>query len=353
MSMPTGLSRQILVSMTALVLGVVLLFILGSYAFYALLLWLSPESMPSAGDWLPSAPELTWIIATIGAALALAITAAIKLSRRILSPLISVADGLRQLAKGDLDARAATDDYSLGEAALLVEDFNVMAERLQRMAQEQAFWNAAIAHELRTPLTILRGRIQGLSEGVFQPDAAQFNSLSKQVEILVRLIEDLRVVGLADSGHLDLQMQETDLASDIRMVLQLFEPELRSAGLVPILDLEPRMVRCDPARIRQALLALVENARRHAVPGHLLIQAKLQDNVYRLRVEDDGPGIAADLAPHVFEAFKRGSASRTSEGSGSGLGLAVVRAIALSHGGRAICLPSPEGGTIFEISWPA
>lgn len=348
----TGLSRQIVLSMTAVVLGVVLLVILGSYAFYALLFAFWPQRFPVPGDWAPSGPEWVWIALTTFAALALAVTVAIKLSKRILTPLTSVAESLRQVAQGDLGARASTDDHSLGEAALLVDDFNTMAERLQRMAQEQMFWNAAIAHELRTPVTILRGKLQGLAEGVFAPDEAQFRSLLAQVEGLTRLIEDLRVVGLADSGHLELQLHEADLAGEIRIVVQLFESSLSAAGLVSVLDLDEHRVHCDPARIRQALLALLENARRHAIPGCVRIQMRVENGLCYLRVSDDGPGIAEELVAHVFEAFQHGESSRSRERTGSGLGLAVVRAIARSHEGQATCRPSSTGGTLFEVSWP-
>ncbi len=351
--MPTGLSRQIVLSMAAVVLGVILLVILGSYAFYAILFNLWPAQAPVVGEWMPSKVEWLWMAVTTLAALTLAVAVAIKLSRRILEPLTSVADSLRDLAQGNLDVRAVADDRSLGEAALLVDDFNVMAERLQRVTKEQVFWNAAIAHELRTPVTILRGRLQGLVEGVFEPSELQFRSLLAQVENLARLVEDLRVVGLADGGHLQLQFSEADLALEIESVVQLLMPGLESAGLVPVLDLAAGNVRCDPSRIRQALLALLENARRHALPGQVRIRTQVQHETCLLSVEDDGPGITDDIASRIFEAFQRGDLSRSREGAGSGLGLAVVRAIAQAHGGEAVCRRSPAGGTIFEVRWPS
>ena len=74
------------------------------------------------------------------------------------------------------------DEQAIGETAQLVRDFNTMAERLQSMTREREFWNAAIAHELRTPVAILRGRLQGLAEGVFPPERALFEGLLRQVE---------------------------------------------------------------------------------------------------------------------------------------------------------------------------
>lgn len=347
-----GLGRQIVMTVALLVLSVVVAITVGSYVFYYLMFAFAPNHLAAPGVWMPSGPEWVWIVlSTLGAVL-LAVFAAAKLSRRILAPLTSVAGSLRRVSNGDLTARATGDDRSLGEASLLVEDFNLMAERLERMAKEQVFWNAAIAHELRTPVTILRGRIQGLAEGVFAPSEPLFRNLLAQVENLGRLIEDLRVVGLADSGHLTLQMERCDLAAAIRDVLALTEPDLRARGLLPELRLQEGMIGCDPARMRQVLLALLENARCHAAPGRLEIGLACDTGTCRLSVTDAGPGIDPAVAAKLFDAFQRGDAARQQGGSGSGLGLAVVRAIALAHGGQALCHAMPHGGSRFELAWP-
>ncbi|WDD90856.1 ATP-binding protein [Burkholderia sp. FERM BP-3421] len=344
-----GLSRQIALSMAAISVGVTLLVVLTATAFYYVAFKYWAAHYTEHGNWLiPTGPEWVWLSLTTLAGLALAVAVAVKLARRILVPLNSVAEGIRRVAQGDLGARAIAGDRSLHEIALLADDFNALAGQLQRVTREQAFWNAAIAHELRTPVTILRGRLQGLAEGVFSPEPAQFRSLQTQVEGLARLIEDLRVISLAESGHLDLQLQHTDLVADIQSVVTLFEAPLREAGQRVELELDPRATRCDPVRIRQVLLALLENARRHADPGAIRIRTRVARGVCRLSVEDDGPGVSPELAPHVFEAFRRADNVRS---GGSGLGLAVVAAIAHAHGGQTRCEPA-GGGTRFELSWP-
>ncbi|KHK56073.1 histidine kinase [Burkholderia sp. A9] len=343
-----GLSRQIALTMGAMAFAVTLLVVLTAYGFYYLLYLYQPASFDQT-NWFPTGPEWVWLIATTAVGLVLSVVVAIHLSGRILVPLNSVTDSIRRVARGDLGARAVAGDRSLHEAALLADNFNALASELQRVTEEQTFWNAAIAHELRTPVTVLRGRLQGLAEGVFTPSEAQFRSLLTQVEGLTRLIEDLRVVSLADSGHLSIEIRETDLAADIRAVVDVFSHALQAAGQHPVLDLDARPMRCDPVRIRQALLALLENARRHAVPGAIRIETRLEGGMCRLRVEDDGPGIPAEFAPHVFKAFRR--VDDTQQG-GSGLGLAVVAAIAHAHRGEAVCTPAAGGGTRFEVVWP-
>lgn len=345
----SGLRRQIVLSMTVLAFAVALLVICGSYVFYAVFLTYYPDSI--SDDLYPAPVELTWMAATMLAALGLAAGIAVKLAQRILTPLNSVVDNLRRVAEGDLSARATADDRSMGEATRLVSDFNNLAERLERMARDRAFWNAAIAHELRTPVTVLRGRLQGLAEGVFQPSPQLFSGLLSQVEGLSRLVEDLRILGLDESGRLTVQLEQCDLAAEIRSTVNAFEPTLRAAGFTLSLDLSEFEAICDPVRMRQALLALLDNAVHHATPGPLRVRSFESDGLAHLEVEDAGPGIPDGFTERVFEAFHRGQDDRS--GRGSGLGLAVVKAVARAHGGNATCRASGAGGTVFELAWPA
>ncbi len=349
----TGLSRQLALSLSGMVLGVMLLLHVSFYLFYAIVTRFNPELVsPTVDSWPPTLSEWILIATLTVLGLFLAVNTALRLSRRILQPLNSVAESARQLARGDLSVRARSEDRSLGEAVGLVDDFNSMAERLERMTGELVIWNAAIAHELRTPVTILRGRLQGLAEGVFEPDEALFRSLLAQVEGLSRLIDDLRTLSLADSGHLSLRRAPTDLAGEIRGIVDLLGPELRAAGLQPALSLEARMAYCDAARLRQVVLALLENARRHAGPGVLHIRTREEEGAFVFEVEDSGPGIPAELAAHVFEAFVRGEESRSRQSGGSGLGLAVVRAIVQAHHGQVVCVPGGTGGACFRVCLP-
>lgn len=347
-----SLSRRIIRSMVSLALVATLLSLLGSYAFYAVWFMLSPGSFPGTDSvdsyWLPTPLEWGWMALTTAVALGAAILFALKLSKPIVTPLNAVAESLRQVAQGNLSVRAGSDGNSHGEAAQLVRDFNAMAERLERMEHERQFWNAAIAHELRTPVTVLRGRLQGLTEGVFEPAPALFRSLLAQVEGLGRLIEDLRLVGLAENGRLELRLELTDLEAEVTAVMRAIEPSLQDAGFAVSCQVEAQPVPCDPVRVRQALLALLENALRHAVPGPLHIQVQIRQGICHLLVEDCGPGVPESQATQIFEAFQRGEP----HGHGSGLGLAVVQAIARAHGGDVTCRPSMLGGTTFDLHWP-
>ena len=348
----TGLNRQIVLSMSVLIVSSTLLGWIGWWIFFAIATEFDPAMISAPNDWTPTTAESLWMLGLTIFGLVIAVFLAIKLASRILTPINSVMDSVRRVAHGDLAARAVAGDRSLGETAMLVDDFNSMAERLERGERESQTWNAAIAHELRTPVTILRGTLQGVVDGVFKPEEIEFPALLSQVEGLGRLIEDLRTLSLADSGHMQLRLMWTDLVLEIGEVARLLEQELAQAGFTLLLDLSGHPVRCDAARMRQVVLALLDNARRYAHPGQLLLSTRVHDGQYCLRLEDAGPGIADELAPHIFEAFRRGDAARAELHAGSGLGLAVVDAIARAHGGSAACGRGAAGGAVLTVKWP-
>ncbi|WP_329767848.1 ATP-binding protein [Stenotrophomonas muris] len=347
-----SIGRQISLSITVASLCSTVLSISGFYLFYYLLEVFYTRWYDEPKSMMPSGLEWLWIGLTATVVVALATLIASRLTRRIITPLNSVAASLRRVASGDLEARARGGDTSMAEAATLVNDFNSMAERLSRMSDNRVFWNAAIAHELRTPMTILRGRLQGIAEGVFEPGPEQFNSMLTQLEGLTRIIEDLRVVSLAESGHLDLRLQRSDVSVQVAAVVEAMSEALTESGFSVSLDARPSLADCDPARIRQAVLALLENARRHAIPCPLRVRVTLAEGHCAVAVEDGGPGVPDDLRDSIFEAFQRTDVSRSRQSGGSGLGLAVVRAIAVAHHGTAQCRATERGGSSFEIRWP-
>lgn len=344
-----GLGRQIIASMVAATLVAMFVALAGIWLFYGLISTFAPNLLGSMSNVLPG--RLEWLmmafLCLIGLAVAVAI--AVRLARRIVAPLLSVASSARQIAAGDLTARATPGDRSLGEAAMLVEDFNAMAGRLQGMSDEVAGWNALIAHELRTPVTILKGRLQGLADGVFKPDQALFLNLLAQVDGLARLVEDLRTVSLFESGQLDFRFVEVDLAPEIEGVIRLTEPQLQNAGFPVFASLDSGLCYADPGRVRQALLAMLENVRRHADAGPVHVGLELSRDGVKLSVGDSGPGLDDDFAAHAFKPFRR-QAKAGDVASGSGLGLAVVLAIAEAHGGKAF-YDRAEGG-VFCVTFP-
>ncbi|BCI71128.1 HAMP domain protein [Sphingomonas sp. S17] len=327
-----SLTRQLSVAMAALAFVAVVVSTAAFYIVYAVLerLRLVAPLPPGVADTTGLDVGITLAACVIGVALALAV--AVRLARWIVHPLGAVGAAARQIAEGDLTTRIAPVRGAHGEAAVLIADFNAMADRLQRMSDDVKLWNAQIAHELRTPLTILRGRLQGAKDGVFPLDDELVVGLVKQVEGLTRLVEDLRSVSLAESGRLELEMANVDLAAEMDDMRPILSSMLSPAGFELEMTLETGAVRADAARIRQAVIALVDNARRHASPCTLGIAVEFTKNEAVITVADKGPGLPPEFEKSAFRQFVRG----TGNPGGSGLGLSVVQAIARAHGGDAI-----------------
>jgi len=352
MSRRSKLGKQIVLTTGLVSVITTLIVFVGSFIFYDLMFALEPPPPGPPDSLLPQAPDYLIFAVVALCGLIVAVLIALRLARRLLAPLNSLAEGARRIATGDLTARAIPGDRSLGETARMVDDFNSMAMKLEDMVGNMATWNAAIAHELRTPLTILQGRLQGMIDGVFPADDAQLRNLLLHVEGLSRLVDDLRVVTLQDSGRLNMLLAPTDVSMEVRRAVESMRNVLESAGLAVELTLAPVVLHCDAARIRQAVLALLDNARRYAGPGYLRIALHSVDERVLIRIEDAGPGLSADFAPHAFDPFTRAEASRSRVSGGTGLGLSVVRAIAMAHQGDVRYERSPEGGAIFEIDLP-
>jgi len=348
-----SLSRRLILSMGLVSLITTLIGFVGSFIIYTLLYWNTPPEPELSTEGFTLEPVdylIAWVLLLLG--LIASVVIALRLTRRLLVPLDSLAEGARRIAAGDLSVRATPGDRSLGETAQLVDDFNSMAVRLEDMASDVSAWNAAIAHELRTPLTILSGRLQGVKDGVFEPSERLIDGLIDQVNGLTRLVEDLRTVTLQDSGHLALHIAPVRLADEIRLLLDTVQPQLTAAGMAVELSLIDTPVVCDAARIRQALAALLDNARRYAGQGTLRVALFSHRHEITLRVEDSGPGLTPDFARLAFDPFTRAESSRLRQLGGSGLGLSVVRAVALAHGGSVQYCSSPEGGARFDLTFP-
>lgn len=343
-----GLGLKIAVRMSLVTLAGLAISVLCTFFLYTWVFENHPDAVAAPHDWIPQTIDWLVVGGSLFVAVAIAAMAGMQLARRIIFPLTSLAEAARRITEGDLSARAAVGDRSLGETAVLVDDFNTMAARMETLADDMVIWNASIAHELRTPVTILKGRLQGVWDGVFEMDEATLTSLLRQVDGLARLVEDLRIVSLADSGRLSLLEELVDLGQIVGELREAVEPGLLEAGFHPEWRLDSVVTVCDPVRLRQATLVLIENARVHASPGVLRIGTRIDGGTARIWVEDRGPGLPIGFERRAFDPFQR----QGRQAAGSGLGLAVVRAIAEAHRGLAVYRLAPDGGSIFEIEFP-
>ena len=378
---PARLAMQLSAAMTAIVTLSVVIMIGGMLIFY---IWsdsafrsaLSPNArlaydmvaenqLPGQSDFrmLLEAYEVweaafewqeTMALVGFGAiALLVGIVAGRTLAARISEPVHKVAMAARRVAAGDRTVRVPVTGHGAGETFQLITDFNMMAREMERSERDMRENIAAIAHELRTPLTVLRGRLQGMSDGVFEPDAKGFEGLIFQVDSLSRIVEDLQTLSLAMAGRLTMRPTIIDIAEEAGKVIDAFSSELANAGMIAERDLMPVRLAADGARLRQILLVLLDNARCYAASGGAVrVETGADIDGAYLRVLDRGPGIAADDFDRLFQRFWRADDPRSRASGGTGLGLAVAKAIAEAHGGRMSAAPRSGGGASFEVRLP-
>jgi two-component system sensor histidine kinase AdeS len=278
----------------------------------------------------------------------------ISTAKRLARPIETVANAARTVSEGAYETEVELSHGRSSEAHDLLTSFNAMTASLKRAELEAKGSAAAIAHELRTPLTILRGRLQGLSDGAFEPSNKLITALIGQVDTLSAIVNDLATLTHLTESNGTFERDAVDLADIAHAVVTSLAPDLLAAGMVIEKELNTASTRASPDRIRQALNALIVNAIRYASEGQYICVATGQsENGVFLSVSDKGPGIPEEYQNRVFERWWRADNSRSRALGGSGLGLSVVKAIAEGHGGEATVAHGSGGrGAVFKITLP-
>ena len=280
-------------------------------------------------------------------------------SRRVTSPLSDTMRAADALAAGDLSARVT--EQGDGDFGQLARSFNVMAEALETADRQRRELLADVAHELRTPLTVIQGNLEGLRDGVYDATPDHVELVLDETNKLSRLVDDLRLLTLAEAGQLPLDLQMIDVHQLLEDVRDAFSHQSEEAGILLEVQSERSMppLYADSQRLGQVLGNLVTNALRHTPQGgRVALGASLQqgEQAVDLWVGDSGEGIPAEDVPRIFDRFWRGDPARTREiGAGSGLGLAIARGLVQAHGGRIWAESQVGSGTtvFFTLPLPA
>lgn len=325
---------------------------------YALLA--APGPAPNRGDprWEAEAALLerltTATIISAGVAIVVALLLGILLARTLTRPIRELTAATRALAAGQLDQQVTVRSHD--EIGELSHAFNQMSADLGRATQARRQMTADLAHDLRTPLSILRGYTEGLRDERIGGSPALYRIMHGEVEHLQRLVEDLRLLSLADAGALSLSRRAVDPRALLERAALAHLGAAERQGLTLRVEAEESLpsVLVDTDRMAQVLNNLVANALHYTRQGEILLKAHV-DPAQRvvLQVRDSGSGIAAEDVPLVFDRFYRADPSRTREGGqGTGLGLAIARAIIEAHGGSIAVESAIGAGTTFTMTLP-
>jgi signal transduction histidine kinase len=212
-----------------------------------------------------------------------------------------------------------------------------------------------VAHELRTPLTTLDGYLEGLEDGVIAPSDATWQLLRAETARLTRMVNDLSELWRAEARQLPLHIETVDIAAVAREVGDRFAPQAQPRGIALDLPASAVVAVADRDRVAQIVSNYLSNALRHAPDGsRITVAITSSEGVVTLAVRDEGPGLAPEQLEAVFERFYRIDAARSRAVGGSGIGLAIVRALAEAMGGRAWAESAGPGrGATFLAALPA
>ena len=271
--------------------------------------------------------------ALIGAAIALLL--GIVLSRTLTRPIRELTRATHAVSEGDLSQQVPVrSNDELGE---LAQAFNRMSSELSRSINSRKQMTADIAHELRTPLSLILGHAEAVHDGVLPPTRENFEIIREEATRLEHLVNDLRILSLADAGELTIKPQTIEPERLLREVASLYQYQLQRKNIHLDLDISSPLptIEVDPARMTQVLTNIVDNALRHTPRGErILLSARQDKDRVELSVEDTGPGLKAEDLDRIFDRFYRTDAARQRQDGGSGLGLAIAKSIVLAQGGQ-------------------
>jgi len=310
------------------------------------ILYLGPQDMFS---WYPV--ELLGFMLVV--ALGMVGLAAYLLVKPLESRLSRMERAVLRIRGGDLSARAPVEGAdAVGQ---LAGTLNGMAEHIQRLISAQKELSRAVSHELRTPVARIRFGLEMLLDED-DPDRKQksFDAIDNDIEQLDKLIDEILTYSKLEEGTpvLDFTMIDVDA------LLRQIENETNALGKditiiyePPALPEEKRFAEGEERYVHRVVQNFVGNALRYA-NNQVVLQFSVIGDVFRVDVEDDGPGIPEEDRKRVFQPFTRLDDSRTRASGGYGLGLSIVARIAFWHGGKVKVSEGADGGAKFSFMWP-
>jgi heavy metal sensor kinase len=274
------------------------------------------------------------------------------LARHMSTPIRKTAEIAKQMSEGDYAIRME-EKTSIRELDELMNSVNQLAHSLSRQESLRKQMTADVAHELRTPLTNIATHIEAMMEGIWKPTPERLSSCHEEIERIGQLIRDLENLARVESGNFRLDKTQIDLVELAKKTLSSFEADIAAKNLNVSVDGACPDIPADRNRMRQVLVNLLSNAVKYTPPGGAIhVSLSETEGSVLLAVEDNGVGIPQEELPFIFERFYRADKSRNRLSGGSGIGLAVVKAIVTAHDGKVEVKSHFENGSRFLVTLP-
>jgi two-component system sensor histidine kinase BaeS len=298
------------------------------------------------------------LLISIGLALFAAIAAALAVTwyftRRVQRSIGIVAEAATGIAAGQYDARVP--DPGLGsEFATLATTYNQLAGRLEHTEDTRRRMLSDLAHEMRTPLATVDAHLEGIEDGIREPDASTLEIIRNSTQRLRRLADDIAAVSKAEEGRLQMEPRAFPVRALVDAAVKSAQDRFDAKGVnLQVVADSRRRVLVDPDRLGQVLTNLLDNALRHTPPGGTVtVSCTDSGSSVELTVADTGDGIALEHQDHVFDRFYRVDAARDRVRGGSGIGLSISRALVEAQGGTISVASAGLGrGSTFTVRLP-
>ena len=273
-------------------------------------------------------------------------------NRNVVLPVTEITEKARRIANGSYGVQIQTR-YA-DEVGELAETINELSAKISQNEKMQAEFISQLSHELRTPLTAINGWSETLlADENMDPDTQQgMKIISREAKRLTEMVMDLLDFTRMQDGRMTLHVEQTDIRAEFEDTVFMYGSRLSQEGIVlDYIDTDEDIpeIPCDPQRLRQVFLNILDNAAKHGGEGKRIEAAMAyEDGAVVVRIRDFGPGIPEDEIPLVKKKFYKGS----SKARGTGIGLAVCDEIVQMHGGELILDNAPGGGTIVTVKLP-
>lgn len=286
-------------------------------------------------------------------AIAIAIILGLLFTRTLLKPLSNLNKAIGRMEQGELRQQVPiSSNDELGE---VIDGFNQMSLALANANAQREQMTADIAHELRSPLTVINGYLEALQDGTLDATPERLEIIQQEVNQLNRLVNDLRILALADAGRLEIIKDQVSIDTLFDHLKDAYN--LIASAKQISLDFKKensiRTIFADEGRLLQVLSNLLTNAIRHTDSGgKVSIHAMAHNASTVIEVSDTGEGIPEEELNLVFQRFYRSDPSRHTTNGESGLGLSIVKTIIEAHAGQVSVASELGEGTKFTISLP-
>lgn len=284
-------------------------------------------------------------------AVAIALLVALLLAQTMSAPLRRIRAAAERMERGELEAKVESGGDA--EVQAVGHALNRLAETLEHEEQLRRASVADLAHELRTPVSGLLSRIEAAQDGVLVDAAANLEAMHGEVLRLKRLLDDLDKLAAAERPGLLLEKQPVDLAAVAASEAEQMAASFAEKGVGLESELALAEIAGDPDRLAQIVANLLSNALRYTgAGGRARLRVATEDGAAILEVSDTGIGIDPEDLQHIFKRFWRADKSRSRATGGAGIGLAIVRELAIAHEGRIDVDSAIGRGSRFRLSFP-